>query len=88
MDFELVLADYLNPFGWKMMDIGCALLRFQELQGQEAVEAMKRFILFAKEKNLNTTQIAITIAHDLNGAGTPCFSPRTSGYQNETDRFE
>ena len=70
------IADYLN---WPAGTISSGLFSLKCHHGQESLAALDRFITWA-EKHGKVEMIAPTIAHDLNGAGSDSFCPRSSGF--------
>jgi hypothetical protein len=76
-----ILKNLDKKLGWK--DVGTvymALLNFQEKCGKPNVSALARYIDYALKHKKTISDIATTIAHDLNGAGSDCFCPRSNKY--------
>ena len=73
------ILPYLTKYGWGPVDIGIALMKFEETHGKDAVGAMARFITWAEE-NQQRDIIGSTLGHDLNGCEDKLMCPRTSSY--------
>ena len=74
------LIKYLSPFGWKAIDVGIALMKFEGTHGKKCVKALERFIRWSEQHKKEIGWIAAQLGHDLNGCEDKTMSPRTAGY--------
>ena len=80
MEVERRLHKYLEPHGWSRMDVGISLMKFGDTHGEDAVQALDRFITWAEEHNQPDMMLATTIGHDLSGCEDALMLPRSSRY--------
>lgn len=71
---------YLSEFGWDAITIGSHLMGFERIHGDNAVQAMNRFIDWAEEHKERHGWIAAQLGHDLKEFAKTGMYPRTSGY--------
>jgi len=67
------------------VDVVIGLTRYLDAYGEDGLHDLVGFITFGRRANMTEMEIAATIGHDLNGAGSPGFSPRSHGYGKHTD---
>ena len=60
---------------------------FWDTMGAEAVRDLAAWIEWATLNGLEDYEIAVTVGHDLNGAGSECFSPRSTGYAKHLEEY-
>lgn len=77
---ERQVASFLLGRGWERIDIGVAMMHFEETHGIEAVRALGRFINWAEAQHKTADWIATQLGHDLNGCQDALMSPRTRNY--------
>ena len=67
------------------MDVMMKVDYFWHEMGNKAMIDLAAYIKYAKEHVMPDFQIAGTVGHDLNGAGSRCFLPRSDGYSERLD---
>lgn len=81
LETERHIHKHLEPRGWDRMIVGVHLMKFEDVHGSSAVEAMARYIDWAEKQDAETQkQIAVTLGHDLMHYDKLCMSPRTANY--------
>lgn len=80
MEIAKKIYPYMRNYGWEMDNLIEALVNLDVCCGMESSKALSRFVDKAKEDKKEDGYIAGTIGHDLKGAGSKCFCPRTSSY--------
>jgi hypothetical protein len=70
-----------NPLDVNQITYVLLLMEFQDYKGDEAIEALAGFYLYAIENKLPRHEIAGTFAHDLSGRKDEWCEPRSSDYR-------
>jgi len=60
---------------------------FWHTMGDKSMIDLDAYIMWARKHGEPETQISFTVAHDLSGAGTRCFLPRSDGYAETLEEF-
>jgi len=62
------------------LDVIITVDNFWHTMGDKSMIDLNAYIVYARAHDMEDYQIAGTIGHDLNGAGSHCFLPRSDGY--------
>ena len=79
MDLLKEVMEYLEPHGWEPMDVGVRMMLFKKTHGEEAVDAMGRYLKWVADNN-EKNGVPATLAHDLNACDDSMTLPRTASY--------
>jgi len=67
------------------VDVVIGLTRYLDVYGEAGLHDLVGFIKFGRDNNMDDHQIAATIGHDLSGAGSRGFLPRSNDYGKHAD---
>jgi hypothetical protein len=62
------------------LDVMIAVDNFWHTMGDAAIVDLAVFIKYGRAHQMDNMEIGATVGHDLNGAGSRCFLPRSNGY--------
>ena len=83
VQFEKAINANIPP-----VQIVVMITRFWDLMGDEAMIDLSNYIKWSQLYNEDIMRTSATVGHDLNGAGSRCFLPRSNNYtQHLADYF-